>query len=1277
MRRFEEKEWTFLNANSPADLQAEYLEDGSVRLAEYDRNRNGHLLISRFFVDSEASEFEAEVKDAEDGVTVGYYFGGGNFHHFIQVVLKEGRVSVMIPTGVPLGDTFRYEGAKRVREIDGADYGGGFPASLKIIKQRRKCSVYVNGVEYLVCGLPEICEKRWARLLVGAVNTGGKSLARTVATGYRVTGKTEFPVCSGILTDERGCAMKYSSVHLCAFGDKWARTDEKGRFEFENLPPGLYDGVAGKEGGTFFRLKLDNFSSEIRIREMKKIPLAEKELFAEIEDETARVSLNGIWNFDWDRKKQGETRKWYLPGNHYFFKVIQVPFSFHSLEAFGEGFLADGYNGYEAAAWYVNLKETGDRVWYQRTVEIPENGRWELVIGAVSGFAKVWIDGKCVGCTVDSYERFRFAMGEKAAGEMSSVVISVEYPQNHDESCRGKQDFWFHSSPGIWQNVWMEKTQAVRAEDILIQYGLSDDGASVSGNVFLEIQGEDKTELVCRRMNGGTAECSLSGLKQGFYKVVLSYESDRTENIYFKSGEKILCKRELDATGYKGYFDKAVFYFKFEGEETFTIENSSIAFHILQIEAERVELPLSVETMFLDKVFSGIPVCTDEGRIAAKFKFEKQRVQRWSPENPVLYDVEVTIVRNQKNLLKFRRKIGFRDVKTEQYVKLNGNDIYIRGVLDQGYNPWGIYTYPFDRGGRGSMSYDIEKAEKYGYNLIRMHIKDTEPLWYRLCDEKGMLVWDEHPVNFYARWDNPRWRAMYRRRLKDMIRKHNYHPCVIIYSTFNESWGITGGHEMSPWSEPKAQKWQKEMAVYYKKNCKGNLVVDNSGYAKTSATDILDYHMYPDEFEDARDFFAKMERENYPGSCFNCYNTENSIIMQEESRRELLQRNCCLDLKNIDYTGQECQHGQPVFISEFVHTGRIEQMVRIYEGIAGYIRMNLASQENEDTSPLTAERIERNWGYRHADFTDAGYEYVNGKHLVWPDIPVLSKRNAGETVQIPVITRIWSEIIQDTMLEIYESRTDLNGRETMPQMIWTEKCETIAKKPMVSAVYDYKVPQKVRAVQLFFRIKANSMILAENDVRFEVFEPEQIVISCRADRPEKVITDSIHGKLCRENGREGYFIAGKGTAWWRIYTKPEMMESYDDGKWFLRMELSTSECIWGTRITDEQKFAGTLELQLNGKRKILISLADAPWDEKAVFSNSACGTEQAVPYKKWGKYGYGCQVDIALNEEEKRCVKKEGCLVCKISSDNSGMILYGRRMGRYGTEPIIISEEEI
>ena len=54
---------------------------------------------------------------------------------------------------------------------------------------------------------------------------------------------------------------------------------------------------------------------------------------------------------------------------------------------------------------------------------------------------------------------------------------------------------------------------------------------------------------------------------------------------------------------------------------------------------------------------------------------------------------------------------------------------------------------------------------------------------------------------------------------------------------------------------------------------------------------------------------------------------------------------------------------KPVLISEFLHINGIDMQLRMFQKIAGYLRMNVASHEMEDSGPMTAERYERDYGY--------------------------------------------------------------------------------------------------------------------------------------------------------------------------------------------------------------------------------------------------------------------------------------------------------------------------
>ncbi len=185
-------------------------------------------------------------------------------------------------------------------------------------------------------------------------------------------------------------------------------------------------------------------------------------------------------------------------------------------------------------------------------------------------------------------------------------------------------------------------------------------------------------------------------------------------------------------------------------------------------------------------------------------------VELWSPENPTLYDYEITAGEDSFTgyfaMRKFSTKVA-DDGKTRFY--LNNLPYFQSGLLDQGYWPDGLLTAPSDE----AMIYDIKTMKEMGFNMLRKHIK-IEPLrWYYHCDRLGMIVWQDFvngggkihmgrmgiagmlhlPVSdtnykFFSR-TNIMGRAEYLNEVEQTI-EHLYNvPSIAVWVPFNEGWG--------------------------------------------------------------------------------------------------------------------------------------------------------------------------------------------------------------------------------------------------------------------------------------------------------------------------------------------------------------------------------------------------------------------------------------------------------------------------------------------------------
>lgn len=186
----------------------------------------------------------------------------------------------------------------------------------------------------------------------------------------------------------------------------------------------------------------------------------------------------------------------------------------------------------------------------------------------------------------------------------------------------------------------------------------------------------------------------------------------------------------------------------------------------------------------------------------------------WSPEDPFLYDVKITLGDDAVTSYFGMRKISIgRDRNGILRFFLNNEPYFFNGLLDQGYWPESLMTPPTDE----ALVYDIQKQKEMGYNTIRKHVKVEMERFYYHCDRLGMLVWQDMPngggaynmafvagiANFsdsiaremsdgnYRRFkrEDAEGRRQYCRDLAGMV-KHLYHyPCIAAWVPFNEGWG--------------------------------------------------------------------------------------------------------------------------------------------------------------------------------------------------------------------------------------------------------------------------------------------------------------------------------------------------------------------------------------------------------------------------------------------------------------------------------------------------------
>lgn len=243
---------------------------------------------------------------------------------------------------------------------------------------------------------------------------------------------------------------------------------------------------------------------------------------------------------------------------------------------------------------------------------------------------------------------------------------------------------------------------------------------------------------------------------------------------------------------------------------------------------------------------------------ATRFSVPVPDPKLWSPESPHLYDLVLSLVEAEGEapaaLDEVRSYFGMRKVSIEgNRFLLNGRPYYQRLVLDQGYWPEGILTPPSDE----AMRYDIEMARAFGFNGARKHQKIEDPRWLYWADKLGFLVWGEMPSAAPRAAADERARDMFREEWRAAVRRDRNHPSVVVWTPFNESWGLPGVRK-----DPAVQDLVAEIYALTKAEDPSRPVCDNSGWEHVR-TDVADIHNYAPTGEDFLRQWNELLARNY------------------------------------------------------------------------------------------------------------------------------------------------------------------------------------------------------------------------------------------------------------------------------------------------------------------------------------------------------------------------------------------------------------------------------
>lgn len=193
------------------------------------------------------------------------------------------------------------------------------------------------------------------------------------------------------------------------------------------------------------------------------------------------VSISGDWQFKLDPGSAGEKEHWF-EGQERFSEHIAVPGCW---DAQGKGVPGTITTVANADDTQPNVRAvsayTGD-AWYRRTFRLPESWRGKVIwlnVGGVNDRAKVWIngqsaglhDGYCTGFKLDITDVVQFGK----SNQCSMLVSNASRPEGNLEGCFDFYTDW----GGIYRDVWLDATDRIWIESILVIPQLADDSIRV------------------------------------------------------------------------------------------------------------------------------------------------------------------------------------------------------------------------------------------------------------------------------------------------------------------------------------------------------------------------------------------------------------------------------------------------------------------------------------------------------------------------------------------------------------------------------------------------------------------------------------------------------------------------------------------------------------------------------------------------------------------------------------------------------------------------------
>jgi hypothetical protein len=173
------------------------------------------------------------------------------------------------------------------------------------------------------------------------------------------------------------------------------------------------------------------------------------------------------------------------------------------------------------------------------------------------------------------------------------------------------------------------------------------------------------------------------------------------------------------------------------------------------------------------------------GRSQVECRLTVAQPRLWQLEDPVLYRLATRVAAPPGGEAhEHATRFGFRELRVERgWFHLNGKRLFLKSSHTGNHCPVGAILPP--PGAPGLLRKDLHYLKASGFNTVRFIAGIAHPYQLDLCDEIGLLVYEENLASWLLA-DSPKMAERFDANLREMVLRDRNHPSVAIWGLVNE-----------------------------------------------------------------------------------------------------------------------------------------------------------------------------------------------------------------------------------------------------------------------------------------------------------------------------------------------------------------------------------------------------------------------------------------------------------------------------------------------------------